>query len=149
MGSLTPGLWTGGWTELWTEVVAQVQFELGASGLQGQAHGAAGGQAAAEAINQATQHGFEPGWIAEHRRQAGFNLQLQHEIPPGQLPLPERLQLPEQFAQISAGQGIAFQGLFTAGLALELGGQKDQAKAINLLTAFAIDLLEPLAGNGG
>ena len=108
MGSLTPGLWTGGWTELWTEVVAQVQFELGASGLQGQAHGAAGGQAAAEAINQATQHGFEPGRIAEHRRQAGFNLQLQHEIPPGQLPLPERLQLPEQFAEVGAGQGIAF-----------------------------------------
>ena len=126
MGRLAPGLWT--------EVVAEMEFQLGASGLQGEAHGAAGGKAAAEAIDQAAQHGFEPGWIAEHRRQTGFNLQFQHEIPPGQLPLPERLQLSEQGAEIGAGQGIAFEGLFIAGLALELGGQKDQAKAINLFS---------------
>ena len=54
---------------------------------------------------------------------------------------PERFELLQQLGQVGAGQGL---GLGGGRLALQFGRMEDQAEAVDLFAAFAIDLLQPL-----
>ena len=84
---------------------------------------------------------IQAGWIAEHQGQIGAEAELKRQAAALQLLAPHRLQLLQQLRQIRAGQGLGIAGR----LALQLGSQKDQAEAIDLFAAFAIDLPQRLA----
>ena len=66
-------------------------------------------------------------------------LQFQTQLAPLQLALPDLLEAGQQRAQIGPREGPLL-----AGLALQLGRLKNQAKAIDLLTAFMVDLSQAL-----
>ena len=141
--SLLPLAWSAG-----LNAAGQMQFQSGARRLQAHGHRAAGGQAAAEAIDQAPQHRFQPQRITEHRWQFCADFQHQFQAPARQLPLPQLLQLQKQGAQVGAGQVGGLQGRWLLvgvfGLALQFGGEEDQPKAIDLLAALAVDMFQAL-----
>ena len=60
---------------------------------------------------------------------------MQAQLTPLQLALPDLLKPRQQSTEISSCKSTLL-----AGLALQFGGLKNQAKAVDLLTAFMVDL---------
>ena len=121
----------------------QTQLQAGTGGLKAELHHRPGGQAAAEAIHESPQHGLQARRVREHRREVGRQLELQGQAAALELLLPAGFQLTEQLAEVGAGQGVA--GRVPGRLPLQLRRQENQAKAIDLLAAFPIDLVQPFA----